>query len=146
MKIINITCDYCKISFERDPRFIKHKIDLGQNKFYCSNNCAHTAQTVKFITQCGNCNKDIETIPCTFNKSKSKKVFCNRSCSATYNNTHKTHGTRKSKLECLTEFCLTNSFSNLEMKFNSKTDINSELDIYIPKYKMAFELNRNFSL
>jgi hypothetical protein len=70
--------------------------------------------------------------------------FCSSSCAATYNNTHKTKGYRKSKLEVYLEKVLTNLYPNIEMHFNRKDAINSELDIYIPSLKLAFELNGIF--
>ena len=66
------------------------------------------------------------------------------SCAGTYNNTHKTHGTRRSKLEVWIEEQLTKLYPNLEIHFNQKDTINSELDIYIPSMKIAFELNGIF--
>ena len=35
-------------------------------------------------------------------------------------------------------------FPNIDFTFNDKTAINSELDIYIPNLKLAFELNGIF--
>ena len=75
------------------------------------------------------------------NKQKTKNMFCSKSCAATYNNTHKTHGNRKSKLEYYLEEKLPALYPALEFHFNRKDAINSELDIYIPSLKLAFELN-----
>ena len=68
-------------------------------------------------------------------------MFCSRSCAATYNNTHKTKGTRTSKLEVWLAKKLQTLFPQIEFHFNRKDAINSELDIYIPSLKLAFELN-----
>jgi len=67
--------------------------------------------------------------------------FCSNSCNATYNNTHKTYGTRRSKLEIWLEQQLPSLYPSLEFHFNRKDAINAELDIYIPSLKLAFELN-----
>ncbi len=66
------------------------------------------------------------------------------SCAATYNNTHKTKGCRRSKLEVWIEEQLKSKYINLIMDFNKKDVINSELDVYIPSLKLAFELNGIF--
>ena len=93
---------------------------------------------------CGNCNKKIVILPRRKRKSKSGKVFCNRSCSVTYHNTHKTAGTRRSKLEKWLEIQLNKIYPNLNIIYNDKKTINSELDIYIPSLHLAFELNGIF--
>lgn len=74
-------------------------------------------------------------------RKKSINAFCSLSCAAKYNNAHKTHGTRRSKLEVYLETKLKEKYPNLEIHFNRKDAINSELDIYIPSLKLAFELN-----
>lgn len=74
-------------------------------------------------------------------KSKSGNVFCCQNCAAIYSNTHKTTGTRRSKLENWLEEKLTAFYPELETSYNDKTTINSELDIYIPSLKLAIELN-----
>lgn len=72
---------------------------------------------------------------------ESKNVFCSRSCRAVYNNTHKSVGIRRSKLEIWLEQKLNNIYPFLEIHYCRKDAINSELDIYIPSLKLGFELN-----
>lgn len=74
----------------------------------------------------------------------SEHVFCSQSCSATYHNTHKTKGIRRSKLEAWLEIQLNQLFPDLEIHYCRKDAINSELDIYFPSLKLAFELNGIF--
>jgi hypothetical protein len=76
-------------------------------------------------------------------KITNKRKFCNRSCAAKYNNAHKTTGTRRSKMEIWVEEQLESEYE-FEIIFNGKEVINSELDIYIPHLKLAFELNGIF--
>ena len=77
-------------------------------------------------------------------KSKSGNSFCSLSCAAKYNNTHKTNGNRRSKLEKYLEEKLIQLYPNIEILFNNKEAINSELDVYFPSLKLAFELNGIF--
>lgn len=90
------------------------------------------------LYSCLNCDKKFK------GRKYEKRKFCCQSCSGTYNNTHKTHGTRRSKLEKYLEKELIQLYPNLEIHFNRKNAINSELDIYIPSLKLAFELNGIF--
>ena len=93
--------------------------------------------------KCENCGKEIIKKPHNIKKSKTGRFFCNSSCSATYNNTHKASGNRRSKMEEWIESELKKSYE-FEIIFNGKDAINSELDIYIPSLKLAFELNGIF--
>lgn len=92
--------------------------------------------------QCLNCNISFYRILSA--AKKHNKNFCSKSCRATYCNQHKTTGTRRSKLEIYLENQLTLHYPNLEIHYNRKDTINSELDIYIPSLKLAFELNGIF--
>ena len=74
-------------------------------------------------------------------KGKRGNVFCSRSCAATFNNRHKSYGYRRSKLEIYIEEQLAIDFPNLPIMFNSKTAIESELDIYVPSLSLAIELS-----
>lgn len=137
-------CYNCKNIFY----LTKHKIQrcLNPKQFgngkYCSQKCIPILQSTSISVVCLNCNKK-------FNKQsqrvkKSKNHFCSKSCSAIYNNTHKKHGSRRSKLEQYIEEQLVCFYPKIKFEFNKKDAINSELDIYIPSLKLAFELNGIF--
>ena len=97
-------------------------------------------------TCCVNCNKKFHFLKSELNKKqrKSNNTFCSRSCAAIYNNKNKNHGTRVSKLEKEIQKLLSKDFPTIVFEFNSKTAINSELDIYCPKLRFAIELNGIF--
>lgn len=142
-EMIPIKCDYCQKNFERMQKHVKSRIKLNPNrKQLCSVKCHQLSRIVKQKVQCKNCDKvflkDLAQL------KKSPNSFCSSSCAATYNNTHKTKGTRRSKFEIYLSEILPNRYSDLEFHFNRKDTINSELDIYIPKLKLAFELNGIF--
>ena len=98
------------------------------------------SQITKKQVVCKNCN-------IVFKKTLSKigkNNFCSQSCSATYNNKHKKYGIRRSKLETWAEEQLIDLYPDLKIRYNRKDAIESELDIYIPSLKLAFELNGIF--
>jgi hypothetical protein len=109
---------------------------------FCSLKCKNESVTTKQKVNCKNCNKEFQKQQKEIKKFSNH--FCSKSCSATYNNTHKTHGIRRSKLEKYLEEQLVRLYPTLHMDFNKKYTINSELDIYIPSLKLAFELNGIF--
>lgn len=143
-------CYYCHSSFLAKKKLINLNLKKHINKNnnfensckYCSKKCQFESQIKKQEVNCKQCSN-------TFLKSLSeiKKYpnhFCSRSCAATYNNINKTHGTRRSKLEMWLEEQLIILYPGLHIDFNKKTAINSELDIYIPSLRLAFELNGVF--
>lgn len=109
---------------------------------YCSRKCKDKDNT----------KKRTKTLPCNhcgiFIVKKLAEIgvnnYCSKSCAATYNNTHKTKGTKRSKLEKLIEENLSLFYPNLTISYNQKTVIDSELDIYISEIKLAIELNGIF--
>ena len=109
---------------------------------YCSHKCVGIAKSQKcntISTECAQCGKQIIRTRQWFKSIKN--AFCSKSCAATYNNTHKKTGSRKSKLEVWLQSKLDVLYPNLEITYCDKTAIQSELDIYIPSLKLAFELN-----
>lgn len=141
MEYVDIKCGGCA-SKVRKPRHVVnwHKKHTGR-VHYCSKLCEtyKKGQKPRYETECANCNKKI--IKYNYEVLASKNIFCSKSCSATYNNSHKTTGTRRSKLEVWLEEQLNLIYPELEIHFNRKDTINSELDIFIPSIKLAFELN-----
>ena len=62
-----------------------------------------------------------------------------------YNNTHKTSGYRRSKLELYLQNTLQEKYLNLNIEYNDRKTLDGlELDIYIPSLNLAFELNGIF--
>ena len=133
-------CDYCHTEFWlHRTRLISKKRNKGT---FCTRECGYKSLINRKSINCTQCNS-------TFTRKPSEMVysinqFCSHSCSATYNNQHKTHGTRVSKLEVWLREQLTTLYPTLEIHYNQKDAINSELDIYIPSMKLAFELNGIF--
>ena len=140
---IKLICTNCNKKFNRT--LSNHITSKKRNcQPFCSKLCNSQYQNQKISTKCGQCNKLIQVKQSVLNKSKSGKVFCSRSCSVTYNNQHKIIGIRRSKLEAYLEEQLTKMYPKLQILFNDKQTINSELDIYIPSLNLAFELNGIF--
>lgn len=142
--LLPIECEYCHNIFYVN----KHRIKNAQNPKghsqarFCSKQCQGKANNSHQTVTCLNCQ-------CSFDKAKREiyrhpNHFCSQSCAATYHNTHKTKGTRRSKLEKYLEEELTSLYPHIEFHFNRKDAINAELDIYIPALRLAFELNGIF--
>ena len=146
MKLKTLECDYCNGSFELSSvlcagrKYQKRKSGVG---IYCSTDCRIRSRGRLPIASvsCAQCGKDVDRLHSQ--QSKTKNSFCNNSCAATYNNAHKTKGTRRSKLETWLESELSKLYS-FEIHYNQRDAINSELDIYIPSLRLAFELNGIF--
>lgn len=134
-------CYQCKDIFyitRREAKQALNKNNSYEAKF-CSQLCSKNNRQKREKVNCAHCQKELIKKTCEIKKTKNH--FCSLSCSATYNNTHKTHGTRRSKLEIYLEEKLKFLYPEIHFDFNKKDAINSELDIYIPSFKLAFELN-----
>lgn len=139
-------CYQCGATFFKQKRAINKVIrnipsHLGK---FCSSICDGLSKTTKQQVICTNCGLSFNKTLCEIKKSKLGNHFCSNSCNATYCNTHKTHGTRRSKLEVYLEQELPPLYPKLNFHFNRKDTIGSELDIYIPSLSLAFELNGIF--
>lgn len=141
--LLPLQCEQCNQTFYINKSLI-NRAENPKNtvKFkFCSRQCVIINKNKKVQIQCTNCNKIFEKSPSAI---KSVNQFCGSSCSASYNNKHKTTGTRRSKLESWIESQLIQKYPNLKFVFNGKEAINSELDIYLPELNLAFELNGIF--
>lgn len=143
--LLSLQCECCGITFKKQKKFVtnamSHNTTKNQLK-YCSKPCQTIKQITKHLVICKQCN--VEFYKTAAQVKNHPNHFCGSSCAATYNNTHKTKGYRRSKLEIWMEQELPKLYPTLQFLFNDKTAINSELDIYIPSLKLAFELNGIF--
>ena len=146
-----LQCTLCNNIFHQTKKYIRRAVNnngKGHNAKFCSLQCSNTYTSINAKTNpkrniiCTNCLTTFSRKPSQSKRSINN--FCSKSCAASYNNKHKTYGTRRSKLEIYLEQELTKLYPNLEFHFNRKDTINSELDIYIPSLKLAFELNSIF--
>lgn len=129
-----VKCSNCKKSFFLKAFYLKNKSHC------CSRKCASEYSKRGVYINCDNCGCLVYKSPADYKKSSNKR-FCSSSCNLIYQNTHKKYGIRRSKLELWIEKQLRTKYPFLQMEFNYKKVIGSELDIYFPTLNMAFELN-----
>ena len=143
------TCDICNTSFTTTKRTIYMHLRDNCKYLCCSRKCAAIAKDLirgfgVEQTTCAICGKKIIRRKSDVVRSKSGNSFCSHSCSAKYSNMHKETGTRRSKLERWLEQRLVTLYPDIQFDFNKTEVITSELDIYIPQLRLAFELNGIF--
>lgn len=148
-ELLPFTCYNCTKTFYIKKKYVKFCLsEKGKNRqgtkiMFCSHHCDYSNRTKNgtITKKCGFCNKETTRTMAQYKKSKTGNIFCNRVCSTRYRNANKIYGIRRSKLEFYLEEELLKTYSNLEFHFSRKDAIKSELDIYIPSLKLAFELN-----
>ena len=135
------TCNFCGRVYNNKKSILKR--GKKRSNTFCSDRCHREwdTQHQTVSVKCGNCHRNVRRVKSQHTKSKSGFAFCSKSCAATYNNTHKTKGTRRSKMEVFLEKSLRSCFPKLTILFNDKTAIGSELDFYFPDLKLAIEVN-----
>lgn len=141
-----LVCENCTNKFEKSLKSYNFHKKRKNTFFFCSPRCHHDHRTTistKTI-ECTNCDKSFQKSLSQIKRSKSGNHFCSNPCSATYNNKHKKHGTRRSKLEVWLEQELIKLYPNYNILFNDKSSIKSELDIFFPDLKLAIEINGIF--
>ncbi len=143
-KSVPCECKNCNSIFNISKSCAKRGIKGTRQNDFCSRKCVTDYKTKKGTIECKCLNCEKTFIKYKGEANKHPNHFCSRSCSATYNNKNKKIGIRRSKLEMWIEKKLNNLYPNLEIYYNRKDVINSELDIYIPSLKLAFELNGIF--
>jgi len=142
--LLPLRCVECDSVFNRAKKEIIKALNPKRKETcsFCCLACTNGYPKIKNTISCDNCGEIFYKKKCEIRKTKHN--FCSQSCSAIYRNTHKTHGTRCSKFEKWLSVKLTEKFPSIEFHFNRKDAIVSELDIYIPSLKLAFELNGIF--
>jgi hypothetical protein len=137
-------CDTCGKEFTTKKKNITKSLQKNRSVIFCGRDCvyAYRHKDCRFNVTCNCCGKEFTKVKCQIVEGGNN--YCSNSCNATYINTHKTFGTRRSKLEIWLEDKLTKLYPDLDIHYGRKDAINSELDIYIPSMKLAFELNGIF--
>ena len=141
--LVPFDCAECKERYCVVQRNCRRLFYSDHKNNYCSIECRKKAATTSVTVPCGNCKKPVTRVLNAYKAAK-RHVFCDHSCAATYNNTHKTTGNRRSKLEAFLEEQLGIIYPNLVIIANGKEAIESELDFYFPELRFAIELNGIF--
>jgi hypothetical protein len=142
-EFIKFKCPNCDTLFERIKRGLQPPHKMKEKGYYCTRGCAVLHENTCQVVSCKNCKKIFKKKMNDIKKTNGNN-FCTKTCAVTFNNKHKKHGTRRSKLECWLEIKLQEKYTDIAFDFNQKDVINSELDIYCPKLNIAFELNGIF--
>lgn len=138
-------CDQCGKVYNRKKHdyYILSTFKSKTNKDYCSKFCGRASARTRISIKCAHCGTFIYKRPSALKKNQN--AFCNHSCSAFYSNSHRAvKGVGVSKLEIWLQENLNSLYPQIEFHFNKNDAINSQLDIYIPSMKLAFELNGAF--
>lgn len=131
---IKLTCNFCNIIFE----VTKTDIYARKRGQFCTLNCSYNARRKEELVTCLNCDKKF--IKKLKEVKRTPNHFCSSSCSATYNNKHKKHGIRRSKMELYLEEKLKLIYGE-SVKFTERDISNYEFDIWFPNNKIAIEIN-----
>ena len=142
--LLSVECYHCGKKFQVIKRRIQsalagRRCDVVK---YCNLICVGLSKNKCIEIKCDLCGKI--TIKQSAEVKRNTLHFCNKSCAATYKNTHKTKGFRRSKLEIWIESQLRQKYPELFVDYNNNEVIGSELDIYIPSLNFGVELNGLF--
>jgi hypothetical protein len=116
--LLPLQCKYCNKTFYRSKNQIQAIIKKNSNHTgdFCSPKCTISHYHPTIYVNCANCQKSF--VKTKFHIKNTKNNFCCQSCAATYNNSHKTKGTRRSKLEIWLEKELPKFFPSLTFLFS----------------------------
>ena len=131
----DLQCKQCNNYFDRCLRDYNFKSTVGH---FCSRKCYGLYNQNRFTAPCDKCGVEVTRRLST--KSRTKHVFCTKSCAVSYNNVHKKFGVRRSKLECFLETQIKSIFPTTTMICNG-LDLGFELDFYFPTLRLGIELN-----
>lgn len=141
--LLNCECLQCHKLFGVSKKLIVYELKKDtRRRTFCSRICSDLHRSNYQRVNCLQCKKEFQKPMREIKRSPNH--FCSLSCSAIYQNSNKKYGNRRSKLEEYLEQQLSVLFPNLVINYNKKDIIGSELDIYIPELKLAFEVNGIF--
>jgi hypothetical protein len=155
-QLIEKECHCCKSKYFLLPHI--YKIKLKNKLSFCSNNCRLEWYQKNRKTKITNKlriskSRKIYSFVCkgcgiNFNKLYKDAKYCSGSCRSKnlklYIHAHTKGKCSRSKIEVFLEENLTKLYKNIKFIFNDRVAIGQELDIHIPEFKLAFEINGIF--
>jgi hypothetical protein len=143
---IPLECENCRRTFYKTKNNIQSALK-GNPQFalrFCSQKCnyAHRTKENHVEVECAQCGQKVLKQKSWLKKNKHN--FCSKSCSAKYQNAHKTLGkSRKSKAEIHLAELICKDFGLNSVRENVRDILPSglELDLYLPSMNLAIELN-----
>lgn len=148
-KDIVFECEVCGNEFNSTKKYLRRALGITKHPRkpslkYCSKECNSKGRMTGEYLKCSNCEKEIYRNKKEIDRNESGEFFCGYVCNGEYWNKNKNYGINRSKLEIWTEEILKSKY-DFEIKFNDREVLSKyELDIYIPKLNLAFELNGIF--
>ena len=138
-KKIQLICERCGSVFLRAEKQVKNNLSRGRQN-YCSLSCNSKKYPIRALCmQCEFCNIFFTKESSQVNKTSNH--FCSRSCAAKWKNMHKKVGFRRSKLESYLVSKFEKEHPYIRICPNERTLIGLELDLFLPDYNIAFEIN-----
>lgn len=140
-------CEVCKNEFNSTKKYLRRALGLTKSKRppslkYCSSACVRKGKMTGEYKKCKNC--EVEVYRSISEIRKNENIFCGHSCKAIFWNKEKNYGVNRSKIEIWIEDEIKKRY-DFEILFNDRKILsNLELDIYIPDFNIAFELNGIF--
>ena len=94
--LLKLECEHCGNIFFSKKKLINYELkhNIGSCK-YCSVQCSNEHHNKEIKVECSECGKTISITRSVYDRSKTKRFFCNHSCSAKFNNTHRVVLNRK---------------------------------------------------
>lgn len=153
-ELVPLECEICNSTFYKTKSLVMRGLKGTRSVSVCSEECRKKLigkrQFHGYVNlQCEYCKKEFQRKRVVYNKiniKQNKIAVCSRKCASLWQHKNGLYTTNchRSKLEKWIEQKLKLDFPNLEILFNNKTTINGELDIYIPTFELAFEINGTY--
>lgn len=148
-EMVPMLCPNCRKEFKKARYIIQVKLFEKSKNLYCCSKCfnEHFSKKCykKSVTQviCEQCGKEFLRKKKAIKMGKLPFSFCTMSCRTTYTNIHLPKGVRRSKTERMMERIIRHNMPYTQLRCNDRVLIPSglEIDIVIPKWKLAVEVN-----
>ena len=141
--LLPLECEHCGKVFYKPKSMISYELNHASGGCkYCSIKCSDESHRRTVNVVCTQCGKKINVTQSSYNKSKTKRFFCSNSCSAKYNNAHRTTKKRKSHpmkricKVCGKEYC--HYYGKVGFPYTTKLCCSKECSEYLRKNKVKY--------